>query len=80
MTSRVGYENPEVDKLIDLEQTMGDHDKRVEVLQRIGALLMEDVPLVPMYALADSYGVANNVIWTPRSDEKILGAEMQIVS
>lgn len=80
VTTRVSYENPEVDKLIDMEQTMSDHDKRVEVLQRIGALLMEDAPLIPLFSLADSYGVANNVVWTPRPDEKILAPEMQIAS
>jgi hypothetical protein len=39
---------------------------------------MEDVPFVPLYNLADIYGVAKNVIWKKRPDEKILGWDMKI--
>ena len=39
---------------------------------------MEDVPLVPLYTLAEIYGVARNVNWKARPDEKILAADMKI--
>jgi hypothetical protein len=47
-------------------------------LQQIGKILMEDVPFVPLYNLADIYGAAKNLIWRKRPDERILGWDMKI--
>jgi peptide/nickel transport system substrate-binding protein len=78
VTTRVQYKNPEFDKLIDEEQKTGDPKKRVALLQQAGLILMEDVPFVPLYTLAEIYGVARNVNWRPRPDEKILAVDMKI--
>ena len=40
---------------------------------------MEDAALVPLYTLAEIYGVARNVIWKARPDEKVLAGGMKIV-
>jgi peptide/nickel transport system substrate-binding protein len=79
-TKRVAYSNPEFDKLIEEEQGTADHKKRVALLQQAGKILMEDVPFVPLYNLADLYGVARNVVWSARPDEKIFTWEMKIKS
>ena len=76
-TKRVEYKNPEVDKLIDEEQRTSDPKKRTR-LQQVSRILMEDAALVPLCTLAELYGVASNVIWKARPDEKILSAEMKI--
>jgi peptide/nickel transport system substrate-binding protein len=78
VSKRVEYKNPEFDKLIDVEQTTGDQKKRVELLQQAGRILMEDAPLVPLYTLAEIYGVARNVVWKARPDERVLSVEMKI--
>jgi peptide/nickel transport system substrate-binding protein len=78
VTPRIQYKNPEFDKLIDEEQKTGDPKKRVALLQQAGRILMEDVPFVPLYTLAEIYGVARNVIWKPQPDEKILTFDMKI--
>ncbi|HEU4344104.1 MAG TPA: ABC transporter substrate-binding protein [Candidatus Binatia bacterium] len=78
VTRRIGYKSPEFDRLIDEEQKTGDPKKRLEILQQASKILMEDVPFVPLYTLAEIYGVARNVIWRPRPDEKILSADMKI--
>ncbi len=77
-TKRVEYKNPEIDKLIDEEQKTGDPKKRAALLQQVSRILMEDAALVPLYTLAEIYGVARNVIWKARPDEKILSADMKI--
>ncbi len=77
-TKRVDYKNPEFDRLIDEEQRTGDPKKRMAILQQASRILMEDVPLVPLYTLAEIYGVARNVVWKARPDEKILTSEMKI--
>jgi peptide/nickel transport system substrate-binding protein len=78
VSPRVQYKNPEFDKLIDEEQKTGDPKKRVALLQQAGRILMEDVPLVPLYTLAEIYRVARNVIWKARPDEKIIAGDMKI--
>ncbi len=77
-TKRVDYKNPEFDRLIDEEQRTGDPKKRVALLQEASRILMDDAPLVPLYTLAEIYGVARNLIWKARPDEKILVSEMKI--
>jgi ABC-type transport system substrate-binding protein len=78
VTKRLMYKNPEFDKLIDEEQTTGDMKKRIKLMQQAGKILMDDAPLVPLYQLAEIYGVANNVKWKAQPGERILAAEMKI--
>jgi hypothetical protein len=47
-------------------------------LQQAGKILMDEVPFVPLYNLADIYGAAKNLIWKKRPDERILGWDMKI--
>ena len=79
-SKRIEYKNPEFDRLIDEEQRTGDPKKRVAILQEASRILMEDVPFAPLYTLAELYGVARNVIWKARPDEKVLCADMKIRS
>lgn len=78
VTKRVNYRNAEFDRLMDEQQRTGDQKKRVALLQEGGRILMEDAALVPLYNLAEIYGVARNVLWKARPDEKILAADMKI--
>src|ERR671919_836478 len=80
VTKRVDYKNPEFDKLIDEEQTTGDMKKRITLLQQAGRILMDDAPFVPLYTLAEIYGVARNVIWKATPGERVLSYEMKIKS
>jgi ABC-type transport system substrate-binding protein len=77
-TKRTNYSNPELDKLIEEQQKTADTKKRVALLQQAGKIIMEEAPFVPLYNLADLYGVARNVIWKMRPDEKVLGLDMKI--
>jgi peptide/nickel transport system substrate-binding protein len=79
-TKRCNYSNPELDKLIEEQQKTPDTKKRVAILQRAGKILMDEVPFVPLYNLADIYGAAKNLIWKKRPDERVLGWDMKIQS
>src|SRR5918999_1076677 len=72
-TKRTNYSNPELDKIIIEQQKTADPKKRVALLQQAGTIIMEEAPMVPLYNLADIYGVARNVVWKMRPDEKVLG-------
>ncbi len=77
-TKRTNYSNPELDKIIIEQQKTADQKKRVALLQQAGKIIMEEAPMVPLYNLADIYGVARNVVWKMRPDEKVLAWDMKI--
>ena len=77
-TKRVSFQNAEVDRLIDEQHKTGDQKKRIALLQQIGRILMEEAALVPLYTLAEIYGVARNVIWKAHPEEKVLAFDMKI--
>ena len=77
-TKRTNYSNPELDKIIEEQQKTADQKKRVALLQQAGKTIMEEAPFIPLYNLADIYGVARNLIWQMRPDEKVLGWDMKI--
>ncbi len=79
-TKRCNYSNPEFDRLITEQQKTPDTKKRIAILQQAGKILMEEVPYVPLYNLADIYGAAKNLVWKKRPDERILGWDMKIRS
>jgi ABC-type transport system substrate-binding protein len=57
---------------------MSDHKERIKVLQQAGRILMDDAPYIPLYNLADIYGVSKDITWKARPDEKIHTYEMKI--
>jgi len=78
VSRRIQYKNPEFDKLINEEQKTGDPKKRIALLQQAGRIIVEDAPIVPLYTLAENYGVVRNVIWKPPPDEKVLTFMMKL--
>ena len=72
------YIGPEIDKLVEEQQKTPDMKKRTAILQQAGKIIMEEAPFVPLYNLADIYGVAKNVNWKLRPDEKVLAGDMKI--
>jgi len=78
VTKRLTYKNAEFDKLMDEQQKTGDMKKRIALMQQAGRILMDDAPIVPLYTLAEIYGVASNVQWDAKPGERILAAEMKI--
>ena len=51
----VGYENPRVDELLELGRRELDNDKREEIYHEFSKLLLEDSPIVYLYA---GYGLS----------------------
>lgn len=41
-------------------------------------MIMDEATFIPLYNLADIYGLARNLIWKMRADEKVLGWDMRI--
>ena len=79
-TKRTNYSNPQLDKVIEEQAKTPETKKRVQLLQQAGKILMEEVPFVPLYNLADIYGAAKNLEWKMRPDEKVMAWDMKIKS
>ena len=77
-TKRTNYSNPEYDKIIDDQQKTPDSKKRIQLLQQAGKILMDEAVFIPLYNLADIYGVAKNLEWKKRADEKVKAWDMKI--
>jgi peptide/nickel transport system substrate-binding protein len=78
VTKRTGYSNPELDKLVEEEQRTADPKKRLAALQQAGRIIMEDAPIVPLYTLAEIYGVARNILWKGNPNNEIIVSDMKI--
>ena len=66
------------DKVIDEQQKTPDSKKRIQLLQQAGKILMDEAVFIPLYNLADIYGVAKNLEWKKRADEKVKAWDMKI--
>lgn len=69
--NHTGYSNPAVDRLIEQSNQTLDPKQRIEILQRIHGLLMEDMPLVPLYLRNRGYGVHKRINFIPRQDARV---------
>ncbi len=77
-TKRTNYSNAEFDKLIDEQQRTPDTKKRVRILQQAGKYIMDEALFIPLYNLADIYGVTKNLQWKKRADEKVKAWDMKV--
>jgi peptide/nickel transport system substrate-binding protein len=72
-----GYSNPELDRLIGLARDTLRRDLRLELLQRAGRLVLDDVAVVPLFVPRDRYGLRRGLDWKPRADRSILGWQVR---
>jgi len=79
-TKRTNYSHAELDKIIEEQQKTADTKKRVQLLQQAGRIIMDEAAFIPLYNLADIYGVARNLEWKMRADEKVKAWDMKIKS
>jgi peptide/nickel transport system substrate-binding protein len=71
-----GYSNPTLDRLLDAADPILEDSRRLTYLQSVTTLVMQDMPLVPLYRQADQYAVSRRIRWSPRLDGKLLAASM----
>lgn len=56
-----GYNNPEYDKLVDVAKVEVDANKRQELLHQAEDVLMEDMPVIPIYYDTQPMGIQSYV-------------------
>jgi peptide/nickel transport system substrate-binding protein len=67
----LGYTNPKLDEILDLEQQTFDAKKREKLLMEAHRIILEDAPAVPLWNSMDVYAHRADIIWTPPPDEKV---------
>lgn len=60
-----GYANVEYDRLVSAALRSGSEEERGEIYQQLDALLMRDVPVIPIYFYTRTYALAANVTGWP---------------
>jgi peptide/nickel transport system substrate-binding protein len=71
-----GYSNARVDALITENLGLASDERRLVHFSRINQLLLEEMPVVPLFVRLDVYAVAEDLEWRPRLDQRILASEM----
>lgn len=72
-----GYRNRALDQLIEAADHEFDPARRQGILQRAMRLVMEDLPIIPLYLREDCYGMRRDLDWRPRADGLILAKEIK---
>jgi peptide/nickel transport system substrate-binding protein len=71
-TKRVlGYSNPKLDEILDVEQKTFDPKKREKLLSEAHKIILEDAPAVPLWNSMDIYAHRADLVWTAPPDEKV---------
>jgi peptide/nickel transport system substrate-binding protein len=65
------YRNPVVDKLLDDARGTLDDQRRVDDYRKVDQIVVNDVPLVPLYQGAALYGAVKPLQWTPTPNESM---------
>ncbi len=60
-----GYSNPQVDRLLDAAQRSAEAARRIQGYREVEAILLRDLPVIPLYSGFVHYLVANRVSGWP---------------
>ena len=71
-----GYANPKVDAWLRQASSVLDEETQLHLLQAASAEIQNDMPVIPLYNLHDTYAVSTALEWHPRADGMILGKEI----
>ncbi len=79
VSPRIGYSNPEVDRLLALERKTFDPVKRKEILFRAMSIITEDAPAHFMWRQNVLFGISKKVDFKPRPDNRIFAEKIRVL-
>lgn len=59
--NKTGWENPEYDKLVELANSNNNQEERYELLMKAERILINDMPIVPLYTYVRVYQLSSDV-------------------
>jgi peptide/nickel transport system substrate-binding protein len=78
VTPRIGYSNPELDKLLNAERREFDPAKRKALLLQAFNIIQEEAPAFFLWRINSVYGISDKVTFKPHSDERIFGFDIEV--
>lgn len=66
-----GYSNPRVDEIAETNAAILDQKRRQAALQEAASIVMEELPLLPLYVEDEIYGIREGLTFQPRADGEI---------
>jgi peptide/nickel transport system substrate-binding protein len=66
-----GYSSPRIDRIAETNAAVLDQRERQKLLQEAAAIVMEELPVLPLYVADDVYGLREHIRFTPRADGEI---------
>jgi peptide/nickel transport system substrate-binding protein len=72
-----GYSNPEVDAIAETNAAMLDQRTRRRLLQKAAVIVMEDLPVLPLWVRDDVYGVRSELTFPLRADAAVRVADVR---
>lgn len=73
-----GFSSPDLDRLVEEQERVFPSDEKLRHYERVMRLLLEEMPVIPLYHRVNLFGVAERLRWEPRLDGKILAAEVRL--
>jgi peptide/nickel transport system substrate-binding protein len=70
------WKNDEFDRLVEEAGVTLDEEKRLANYYAAQEIMYEEAPYLPLFQLAEAYGMSNRLQWTPRADEMVWAHRM----
>lgn len=77
-SDRLGYSNPELDKVLVEERATFDPDKRIALLRKAMSMINEDVPVHFLWRMKQIYGVSKSIDYQPDGSAGVYGPDIKM--
>jgi len=78
VTPRLGFSDPQLDKLLQAERREFDSTRRKQLLLQAFNLIQQEAAAVFLWRIDALYGVSDKVAFKPHSDERIFGTDITV--
>jgi peptide/nickel transport system substrate-binding protein len=70
------YSNPTVDRIVETNTAILDPRRRQQLLQQAAAVVMDELPVLPLWVQDDIYAAREDVVFEPRADGRVALLDM----
>jgi len=75
---RIAYSNPKLDRLLAKERETFDPEKRKKILGEAMSLITEEAPAHFLWRHQLLWGLAGNIDYKPRPDQRVMGLDIRV--
>ena len=78
MLNLEGFQNEKIDIMIESLERVDTPSERLKMMQKIMALVMDEIPNIPLFVSEDLYAKRRDIEWKPRLDRYIIVSDISI--